>query len=144
MPCPVSQELSDLDYCPRWPDAVAGLAELHTLVSRTLDDALLLPGPYLDSLRRLVLPLEGAAANVRVLSRAAQLSTLVLTTWCWPADQLALEAAQPFLVVLWWAGRCPSLRQLRLPLHGEPIPAYLLDAVEAAQRANPALCITAD
>lgn len=141
----MSQELSDLDYyCPRWPDAVAGLAELHTLVSQTLDKALLPPGPYLDSLRRVVLPMEGAAANVRVLTRAAQLATLELTTWCWPADQLALEAAQPFLVVLWWAGRYPSLRQLRLPLRGEPMPSYLLDAVEAAQRANPALQIITD
>lgn len=144
------QVLDTLVYCHGWPApmALAGMTGLQTLLSWTLPPSAELPaGDYLRRLRRLALPAEVAGRSLDALSAAQGLQELELS---WPREFLPgtsrrgkarPSASQPALAALRWAARHPALRRLCTCLGDKPAPAALLDAVTAAQRANPSLRI---
>lgn len=137
------QELNDLGYHRTWPAALAGCAQLHTLASQTMAGPLP-AGAYLHSLRLITLPVAAVAWNVGALAAAVQLEELVLV---WPAEYEAQPAEEPGDVLAALqrvAARCTSLRLLRLCPHRRTVSTALLNAVVAAQRANPALHIACE
>lgn len=97
------------------------------------------PGDYLRSLHRLALPADVAGRSLNALSNAVELRDLELS---WPGNRFeGGRMSESALAALRWAARHPALQRLCTCLGGQPVPAVLLDAVTAAQRANPSLLI---
>lgn len=119
--------------------AIAHLTGLHSLLSWTLPvDSGLPPGSY-RRLRRLALPADVAGRSLGVLGAAEGLRELELS-WI-VKGSTGPSASQPALAALQWAARHPALQRLCTCFASRPAPAALLDAVTAAQRANPSLRI---